>query len=116
MILMAECPDSRFKKRVVFLAALLLSVLSFPALGQGPAISSVPFKSQVLVVNMIHPDQSAEAGTHSDAHLAVNPFNPHQMAATAFTPDRRTGGSNAPIYLSANGGRAWEVKDKLAFN
>jgi hypothetical protein len=42
----------------------------------------------------------------TSAALAVNPANPLQIAASAFTPDPG-GGALAPIYVSTDGGSTW---------
>src|SRR5207248_411427 len=40
--------------------------------------------------------------------LAVNPSNTNQIVGTAFTPDP-LGGSLAPIFVSEDGGTAWQL-------
>lgn len=60
----------------------------------------------VLVVNMIPRALSGETNQDSEPHLAVNPANPLQIVATAFTPDPM-GGANAPVYVSLDGGTTW---------
>src|SRR5829696_5050285 len=62
----------------------------------------------ILVVNMIPKIASNESFQDSEPHLAVNPTNPQQIAASAFTPDPM-GGPNAPIYVSTNGGLTWRL-------
>jgi hypothetical protein len=64
--------------------------------------------AQVLVVNMTPNSQSNELGNDAEPNLAVNPANPSQIAATAFTPCP-TAGSNAPIYVSIDGGNTWNL-------
>lgn len=60
----------------------------------------------VLVVNMIPMSLSGETNQDSEPTLAVNPANPLQIAASAFTPDPG-GGDFAPIYVSTDGGNTW---------
>jgi hypothetical protein len=60
----------------------------------------------VLVVNMIPNSLSGETNQDSEPTLAVNPANPLQIAASAFTPDPG-GGDFAPIYVSTDGGNTW---------
>jgi len=60
----------------------------------------------VLIVNMIPKSLSSETNQDSEPTLAVNPANPLQIAASAFTPDPG-GGSLAPIYVSTDGGNTW---------
>lgn len=67
---------------------------------------------KVQVVNMIPAVLSDEVNQDSEPHLAVNPTNPNQMAASAFTPDP-LGGPNAPIFVSNDGGRTWSMNSIL---
>src|SRR5829696_2228935 len=62
----------------------------------------------IQVVNMVPKSNSNESEQDSEPHLAVNPTNPRQIAASAFTPDP-LGGPNAPIYASTNGGLTWTL-------
>src|ERR1043165_7130012 len=63
---------------------------------------------QVLVVNMIPKSLSGETHQDSEPTIAVNPKNPLQIAASAFTPDP-SHGPRAPIYLSTDGGNTWTL-------
>lgn len=62
----------------------------------------------VQVVNMIPNSLSGETSQDSEPSLAVNPANPLQMAATAFTPDPLSG-PLAPIYTTTDGGKSWAL-------
>src|SRR5215218_10911557 len=62
----------------------------------------------VMIVNIIPNFLSGERNQDSEPSLAVNPANPLQMAASAFTRDPM-GGPNAPIYVSDDGGRTWSL-------
>jgi hypothetical protein len=62
----------------------------------------------ITVVNMIPKALSGETNQDSEPNLAVNPNNPLQIAGTAFTPNP-SGGSFAPIYVSADGGQTWSL-------
>src|SRR5829696_697626 len=62
----------------------------------------------IQVVNMIPKSLSNESEQDSEPHIAVNPTNPQQIAASAFTPDPMSG-PNAPIYVSTNGGLTWRL-------
>jgi hypothetical protein len=62
----------------------------------------------IQVVNMIPRSNSNESEQDSEPHITVNPTNPRQVAASAFTPDP-LGGPNAPIYVSNNGGLTWTL-------
>jgi hypothetical protein len=63
---------------------------------------------KITVVNMIPKSLSGETNQDSEPNLAVNPNNPLQIAATAFTPNP-TGGSFAPIFVSSDGGLTWAL-------
>ncbi len=72
-----------------------------------PATGQKKFAAQkVLIVNMIPKSLSSETNQDSEPTLAVNPVNPLQIAASAFTPDPG-GGNLAPIYVSTDGGNTW---------
>src|SRR2546421_10637083 len=60
----------------------------------------------VLIVNMIPNYMSNETNRDSEPNLAVNPANPLQIAASAFTPDPMASG-NGPIFVSSDGGNTW---------
>src|SRR5258705_361868 len=59
-----------------------------------------------IIVNMIPKALSFETNQDSEPTIAVNPANPLQIAASAFTPDPG-GGNLAPIYVSTDGGNTW---------
>ncbi|GGK76417.1 hypothetical protein [Mangrovihabitans endophyticus] len=61
------------------------------------------------VVNLIPASLSGESGQDSEPNLAVDPQNPQRMVATAFTRDP-LGGPQAPVFLSSDGGRTWQVR------
>src|SRR5579859_5673947 len=58
----------------------------------------------ITVVNMIPEALSFETNNDSEPNLAVNPANPLQMAASAFTP---AASGAAPIFVSTDGGQTW---------
>jgi hypothetical protein len=62
----------------------------------------------VQVINMIPNSLSGETNRDSEANVAVNPANPSQIAATAFTPDPLNSG-NGPIFVSTDGGLTWAL-------
>jgi hypothetical protein len=61
------------------------------------------------IVNITPASLSAESHQDSEPNLAVNPANPSDMVATAFTPSPM-GGANAPIYVSTDGGNTWSLR------
>ncbi len=63
---------------------------------------------KVLLVNIIPRSLSGEANQDSEPTIAVNPANPLQIVATAFTPDPQQG-QFAPIYISQDGGNTWTL-------
>ena len=69
----------------------------------------------VLVVNMIPKSLSGETHQDSEPTIAVNPANPLQIAASAFTPDPLKG-SFAPIYVSNDGGQTWTLNSIIPGN
>jgi hypothetical protein len=68
----------------------------------------------VRIVNMTPRSLSGETNQDSEPNLAVNPANPAEMVATAFTP--ATGGGNAPIYVSTDGGETWSLRNVVPGN
>jgi len=60
----------------------------------------------ISVVNLIPNSLSNETNRDSEPNLAVNPANPLEMAASAFTPDPLNSG-NGPIFVSTDGGATW---------
>jgi uncharacterized protein (TIGR03000 family) len=69
-------------------------------------------QSQVTVVNMIPRSMSNETDRDSEPNLAVNPANPLQMAASAFTSDPM-GSGLGPIFLSSDSGNTWTLNPIL---
>ena len=70
---------------------------------------------KIQVVNIVpgdqsNADQSNETHQDSEPSLAVNPVNPLQMVASAFTPSTDPNDTNAPIYVSTDGGNTWSLK------
>jgi hypothetical protein len=63
---------------------------------------------KIKVVNMVPKSLSNEASNDREPNLTVNPVNPQQIVGTAFTPDP-AGSSNAPIYVSNDGGETWSL-------
>jgi hypothetical protein len=70
---------------------------------------AVKTPGQIVVVNMIPRSLSGEIDQDSEPTIAVNPANPQQIAASAFTADPG-GGSFAPIFTSVDGGTTWMLK------
>jgi len=69
--------------------------------------------AQITVVNMIPASRSGETNQDAEPGLSVNPSNPQQIAATAFTWDNLAGSPNvtdvAPTFYSTNGGLTWDM-------
>src|SRR4030095_10598885 len=61
----------------------------------------------VQLVNIIPRTRSGETQQDSEPNLAVNPANPQQIVASAFTFDSSGGPNRAPIYVSNDGGSTW---------
>jgi hypothetical protein len=68
----------------------------------------------LTLVNMIPGLLSGESNQDSEPNLAVNPVNPLEMAATAFTPSPNAGSTNSPVFYSTDGGNTWSLKDLIA--
>ncbi|HVR11959.1 MAG TPA: hypothetical protein VMW75_28210 [Thermoanaerobaculia bacterium] len=68
---------------------------------------------QIQLVNMVPRAASGESVQDAEPSLTVNPANPLQIAASAFTWDNPHGspmiGANAPIYTSTDGGQTWNL-------
>jgi len=69
----------------------------------------------VHVVNIIPQSLSGETSQDSEPNLAVNPANPSEMVATAFTPPP-LGGTLAPIFISTDGGNTWSLRTVVPGN
>jgi hypothetical protein len=74
--------------------------------------------TKVLVVNMIPNNWSDEQNQDCEPCISVNPANPDEIIATAFTFDNPAGtsaispamtGSWAPIFYSNDGGISWSL-------
>ena len=65
--------------------------------------------ANVSVVNIVPKSLSGETNADSEPNLAVNPANPSQMAASAFTPNP-AGSGDAPIFVSVDGGNTWSLQ------
>ena len=63
--------------------------------------------AQVKLVNLIPASLSGETNQDSEPFLAVQTANPQVMVASAFTPNPVSNSSNAPIYVSEDGGNTW---------
>lgn len=68
----------------------------------------------LTIVNMIPSLASGETNQDSEPNLAVNPANPLEIAATAFTPSPNAGSANSPVFYSNDGGSTWSLKDIIA--
>src|SRR5512134_3986757 len=62
----------------------------------------------VRIVNLIPNALSGETQRDSEPNIAVNPANPRQIAASAFTPDP-AGSGTGPIFVSTDGGTTWAL-------
>ncbi|MFF0414636.1 hypothetical protein ACFYUY_29845 [Kitasatospora sp. NPDC004745] len=69
----------------------------------------------IKVVDITPRALSGDTSLDSEPNLAVNPENPNQLVATAFTPDPM-GGPLAPVYVSADGGDTWVLRSVVPGN
>lgn len=65
-----------------------------------------------MIVDIIPAALSGETDTNSEPHLAVNPTDPSQIAASAWLPEPM-GGRNTPIFVSADGGQTWSCRSTV---
>ncbi|MCX5214585.1 hypothetical protein OG689_35925 [Kitasatospora sp. NBC_00240] len=61
------------------------------------------------IVDITPRSLSGDTGQKGEPNLAVNPENPDEIVATAFTPDPMDG-PFAPIYVSTDGGDTWVLR------
>jgi len=69
----------------------------------------------ISVINIVPQSLSGETNQDSEPNITVNAANPNQIAISAFTPDP-LGGSNAPIYISGDGGSTWALNSIIPGN
>ncbi|MBD0674319.1 hypothetical protein [Streptomyces sp. CBMA156] len=69
----------------------------------------------IKVVDITPRAQSGDVGLDSEPNLAVNPENPDELVATAFTPDPMNG-PLAPVYVSTDGGDTWVLNSVVPGN
>jgi hypothetical protein len=70
---------------------------------------------ELLLVNMIPQVLSGETNDDTEPNLAVNPAQPQIIAASAFTPDPDPNATDAPIYVSMDGGLTWSLKSIVPY-
>jgi hypothetical protein len=68
----------------------------------------------IRIVNMVPNSLSGETNQDSEPNIAVNPAQPSEMVATAFTP--ALGGNFAPIYVSTDAGATWSLRNVVPGN
>jgi hypothetical protein len=61
------------------------------------------------IVNIVPRTLSGEARQDAEPNLAVNPENPNQIVATAFTRDPMNG-PRAPVFVSQDAGASWSLR------
>ncbi len=67
------------------------------------------------IVNIIPQAMSGESHQDSGASIAVNPHNTKEIVIAAYTPNPGAG-SNAPVYVSTDGGDTWALKNIVPDN
>src|SRR5580658_8093698 len=65
----------------------------------------------VTVINIIPYLSSGESNQDSEPNLAVNPANPQEMVATAFTPSPNLSTTKSPVFYTNDGGNTWALID-----
>src|SRR5260370_25890259 len=76
-----------------------------PSAGTLSPVYAAPL--QVKLVDLIPASLSGETNQDSEPFLAVQAANPQVMVAWAFTPNPVSSSSNAPVYVSQDGGNSW---------
>src|SRR5947209_6743957 len=78
------------------------------ALGALLGLAALPAAAQVTVIDMIPVTRSGELDRDAEPNLAVDPANPQNMVASAFTSDPG-GGPGGVFFLSTDGGAHWTI-------
>jgi hypothetical protein len=85
-------------------------IIAFGILATGLCIRGAPAQT-IEVVNMIPPALSNETNQDSEPDITVNPNNPQEIVATAFTPNPTGTHTSAPVYISQDGGANWVLNN-----
>lgn len=81
------------------------------------AAAAAPLCAQTIeVVNMIPASLSNESAQDSEPDLTVNPNDPDEIVASAFTRNPTGATGTAPIYLSNDGGTTWSLNNIVPSN
>src|SRR3979490_145161 len=72
-----------------------------------PSMQAGAAQAHTKVVDLIPTSLSGETNQDSEPFLAVQTANPQVMVASAFTPNPVSSSSNAPVYVSQDGGNSW---------
>lgn len=67
----------------------------------------------INIVDIIPSSQSAETGRNAEPSIAVNPLNPLQMVAGAFSSTSSGNDVATPFWMSNNGGQTWSSYGSL---
>lgn len=91
------------------------------AAGSDAAVSSISTPAlaapRIKIVDLIPVGDSAETDPNAEPSLAVNPFNPNQIIAGAFTGTAEADGSLTTVFFaSLNGGATWNDYGSLGTN
>jgi len=91
--------------------ALLATMMIVPRYLQAgtPAVTG-PCTPQITVVDLIPKSLSGETEDDAEPNMAVNPANPLQVAASAFTREPMRRADRAPIFVSTDGGMTWSLR------
>ncbi|MCX6249853.1 MAG: hypothetical protein NTX61_03780 [Bacteroidetes bacterium] len=65
----------------------------------------------IRVINMIPNASSNETGQDSEPFLTINPNNPLEIIATAFTSNPTGAVATAPVFISQDGGNTWVLNN-----
>src|SRR4051812_13321600 len=88
-----------------------LRTLILPLGVAGAVCSNWAAAQTVRVVNMIPATLSSETHQDSEPDITVNPNDPNQVVASAFTPNPTGSLLSAPVFCSTDGGNTWVLSN-----
>ena len=99
--------DIRRFSFVALLATMMIAPRYLQAAIPAGTCESTP---QITVVDLIPESLSGEHEGDAEPNIAVNPANPLQIAASAFTREPMRRADRAPIFVSTDGGQCWSLR------
>ncbi len=90
--------------------ALLATMMIVPRYLQADTVVTGASTPQITVVDLMPKSLSGETEGDAEPNIAVNPANPLQIAASAFTREPMRRADRAPIFVSTDGGESWSLR------